>query len=121
MIWYIVLFTTLLSEDKFIKNKFISLTSFIIFLLGIVAVYYVYMTYTPTGAPVGNATILGQMQGLQGRYFTPTLFLLLFITCQEKFKIKINGPKGVLLFVAGTAVITNLLLLFSTLFGVYYL
>ncbi|MEI3626299.1 hypothetical protein AMHIJAGA_01027 [Lactococcus lactis] len=121
MIWYIVLFTTLLSEDKFIKNKFISLTSFIIFLLGVMAVYYVYMTYTPTGAPVGNATILGQMQGLQGRYFTPTLFLLLFITCQEKFKIKINGSKGVLLFLSGTAVLTNLLLLFSTLFGVYYL
>ena len=121
MIWYIVLFAVLLSEDKFIKSKFISLASMVIFLLGITAVYYVYMTYTPTGAPVANLTILGQMQGLQGRYFTPTLFLLLFITCQEKFKIKIKGSKGILLFVTGTAVVTNVLLLFSTLFGAYYL
>ncbi|GHU37233.1 membrane protein [Bacilli bacterium] len=121
MIWYIVLFAVLLSEDKFIKSKFISLTSMVIFLMGIAAVYYVYMTYTPTGAPVGNPTILGQMQGLQGRYFTPTLFLLLFVTCYEKFKIKINGQKGILLFVMGIAVITNVLLLFSTLFGAYYL
>lgn len=97
------------------------MASLVIFLLGISAVYYVYMTYTPTGAPVGNPSILGQMQGLQGRYFTPTLFLLLFITCQEKFKIKIKGSKGILLFVTGTAVVTNVLLLFSTLFGAYYL
>ena len=121
MIWYIVLSAVLLSEEKFIKSKFISLASLVIFLLGISAVYYVYMTYTPTGAPVGNPSILGQMQGLQGRYFTPTLFLLLFITCQEKFKIKIKGSKGILLFVTGTAVVTNVLLLFSTLFGAYYL
>lgn len=119
--WYVVLFVALLSEDKFIKSKLISLASMLIFLLGITAVYYAYMTYTPTGAPVGNSTILGQMQGLQGRYFTPTLFLLLFVTCQEKFKIKIKGSKGVLLFVTGTAVVTNILLLFSTLFGAYYL
>lgn len=121
MIWYVVLFAALLSEDKFIKSKLISLASMVIFLLGVTAVYYAYMTYTPTGAPVGNSTILGQMQGLQGRYFTPTLFLLLFVTCQEKFKIKIKGSKGVLLFVTGTAVVTNILLLFSTLFGAYYL
>ena len=121
MIWYIVLFAVLLSEEKFIKSKFVSLASLVIFLLGISAVYYVYMTYTPTGAPVGNPSTLGQMQGLQGRYFTPTLFLLLFITCQEKFKIKIKGSKGILLFVTGTAVVTNVLLLFSTLFGAYYL
>ena len=121
MIWYIVLFATLLNEDKFIKNKLISIVGAGIFLLGIVGVYYTYMTYTPTGAPVSNATALGQMQGLQGRYFTPTLFLLCFVTCYEKFKIKINGQKGVLLFVMSTAIITNVLLLFSTIFGIYYL
>ena len=70
---------------------------------------------------MSNATALGQMQGLQGRYFTPTLFLLCFVTCYEKFKIKINGQKGVLLFVMSTAIITNVLLLFSTIFGIYYL
>ena len=121
MIWYIVLFAVLLSEDKFIKNKLISIVGASVFLLGISAVYYSYMTYTTTGAPVSNATALGQMQGLQGRYFTPTLFLLCFVTCYEKFKIKINGQKGVLLFVMGTAMITNVLLLVSTLFGIYYL
>ncbi|MEG1485852.1 DUF2142 domain-containing protein [Lactococcus sp.] len=121
MIWFIVLFVALLSEDKFIRGKLIPVISGIIFLLGIVAVYYSFMTYTPTGSPVSNATLVGQMQGLQGRYFTPTLFLLLFVTCHEKFKIKINGQKGVLLFVMSTAIITNVLLLFSTLFGIYYL
>ena len=121
MIWYIVLFAVLLSEDKFIKNKLISIVGASVFLLGISAVYYSYMTYTTTGAPVSNATALGQMQGLQGRYFTPTLFLLCFVTCYEKFKIKINGQKGVLLFVMSTAIITNVLLLFSTIFGIYYL
>ena len=121
MIWYVVLFATLLNEDKFIKNKLIPIVGAGIFLLGIAAVYYVYMTYTSTGAPVSNATLVGQMQGLQGRYFTPTLFLLLFVTCYEKFKIKIIGQKGVLLFVMGTAMITNVLLLVSTLFGIYYL
>ena len=79
------------------------------------------MTYTLKGSPVSNATVLGQMQGLQGRYFTPTLFLLLFVTCHEKFKIKINGQKGVLIFVMSIAIVTNVLLLFSTLFGIYYL
>lgn len=121
MTWFIVLFTALLSEEKFIKSKLIPLVSGVIFLLGIAAVYYSFMTYTSTGAPVSNANLVGQMQGLQGRYFTPTLFLLLFVTCYEKFKIKINGQKGVLLFVMGTAIITNILLLFSTLFGIYYL
>ncbi|AIS02800.1 DUF2142 domain-containing protein [Lactococcus lactis] len=121
MIWFIVLFVALLSEDKFIRGKLIPLISGIVFLLGIVAVYYSFMTYTPTGAPVSNATAVGQMQGLQGRYFTPTLFLLLFITCHEKFKIKINGQKGVLMFIMSIAIVTNILLLFSTLFGIYYL
>lgn len=121
MIWYVVLFTALVNEDKFIKNKLISIVSFGIFMLGIAAVYYSYMTYTLKGSPVSNATVLGQMQGLQGRYFTPTLFLLLFVTCHEKFKIKINGQKGVLIFVMSIAIVTNVLLLFSTLFGIYYL
>ena len=121
MIWYLAIVVVLLSEEKFVKNKLVSIVSGGIFLVGIAAVYYAYMTYTPTGSPVGNVTLVGQMQGLQGRYFTPTLFLLLFVTCHEKFKIRIKGEKSVLIFVTATAVVTNVLLVFSTLFGAFYL
>lgn len=121
MLWFIVLLMTLLSEDKFVTSKLIPVIGGVLFLLGVAAVYYAYMTYTLTGSPVGNAIVIGQMQGLQGRYFTPTIFLLLFVTCYDKFKLKISGQKWVIRLVMGTAILTNILLLFSTLFGIYYL
>lgn len=120
-IWYILLVIVLLVEKRFVKSMMISIFSLLLFLAGLVAVFYSFVTYPPNSDFVGANRFIGAIAGVQGRYFTPTLLLLPLVTGNEKFALKINPYRLTVIMAIIVIVITNIMLLFSTLFGIYFL
>lgn len=65
--------------------------------------------------------MVGAIVGVQGRYFTPTLLLFSLFAGYEKFTYKLATYRLVTLFAFIVILVSNAMLLFGTLFGIYYL
>lgn len=115
-LWFVLLTFAAFSEDRYVKSRFVSYSALAIFLLNVVAVYVSYITY-PVAS--NSAGIMGQIVGVQGRYFTPTL--LLFAIYTSNSRLKINRQDTVIKATIVIAALTNAMLLFNTLFTIKYM
>jgi len=120
-IWYVLLVVILLSEKKYVRSTFLALFSVFLFVLGIVAIYYSYISQTVSRDDVGIMKEIGAISGVQGRYFTPTLLVLSIGVGSEKLKVKINSQYFASYFAIVVVILSNALMLFGTLFGIYFL
>ncbi|MFC4653061.1 DUF2142 domain-containing protein [Lactococcus nasutitermitis] len=120
-VWYVLLILILLTEEKFVKSRLLSLGALLLFLLGVLAVYFSYMNYFSPSINVTNVRAVGVITGIQGRYFTPTLLLFPLVFANTHFKIQLNRKNMIFAFSIIVIIISNILLLFGTLFGIYYL
>ncbi|MGT2832078.1 DUF2142 domain-containing protein [Streptococcus halotolerans] len=108
-VWYLFFFLVIFMEQKFVKRKVIGLLSFLFFIVGVLGVYYTMLSY--------NDARTSYIEGVQGRYFTPTLLLLQITASSMKPRLNRYGRQivPVLLFVL--IIVTNLLLIFDTTVG----
>ena len=115
-LWFFILGLAAFSENGFVKTRLMSAGAFVIFLLNILAVYLSFLTY-----PVSpnNSGIMGQITGVQGRYFTPTLLLFAIIAGNSRLKLRVTGQKSLQIALIIVALVTNATLLFNTLFTIY--
>ena len=73
-VWFLLVGVTAFSESKFVKRPIISWTALAIFVLNIFALF---VTYSNIGGFTGyRGALMGQIGGIQGRYVTPLLPLL---------------------------------------------
>lgn len=120
-VWYILLAMVLIVEKSFVSSVILSTFSFLLFLSGLLAVFYSFVTYPTTSDFVGGNRFIGAVVGVQGRYFTPTLLLLPLVTGNEKFQLRIRPYRLTVIISIAVIIITNIMLVFSTLFGIYFL
>lgn len=117
-LWAVGIAIVLLGEKKFIENKLIALGSLTIFILSIFVIYFGFMSqnYYSTAKLIS----LGQVGGLWGRYFTPLIFILPLFFGWEKIKIKVFSEKTIVIGTVILIIVSNFLLIFDTLFSIYY-
>lgn len=114
--WFIVFAICLLSEEHFVKSKLISYGAGILFLANIAAVYFSFMVsgYVDSTTSTANQ-ILGAISGVQGRYFTPLLLLLILFVGNKKFKVKVEMSNSIIVTVVGLVVVSNVILIINSL------
>lgn len=105
-VWYLMFFAVLLSEDKFVFNKFIGKLFLIFFFLGIFGVFYIMLEY--------NGARTSYIEGVQGRYFTPTLVLLQVFVSSVKTGLNSSAKRVVPVVLLLLVLCSNGLLLFDT-------
>ena len=120
-VWLILLIMVLIAEKSYVKSLLISCFSFVLFFAGVVAVLYSFGTQPTVSDSVGVYRFIGSVEGVQGRYFTPTLLLLSLVTGNEKFQLRIRPYRLTVIISIAVIIITNIMLVFSTLFGIYFL
>lgn len=120
-LWYILLVMIMLVEKKYVWSSLISWFAFTLFLAGLAAVYYSFVIYVGQAPIVSQSRMIGAVVGVQGRYFTPTLLLLTLFVSNKNFTFKLETYRLVTFFAITVVLISNVMLLFGTLFGVYYL
>ncbi|MEQ9764770.1 DUF2142 domain-containing protein [Streptococcus sp. ZJ151] len=104
--WYLFLFLVLLAEDKFIRSKRIAYFALGLFLIGVIGVFYIMLDY--------NGASTSYIEGVQGRYFTPTLVLLQLFFSGIKPGLNQYAKKLIPIGVGLLAIASNILLLFDT-------
>ena len=120
--WYILLLLAMLSEEKFVSFKLLSFGALGIFILNFLGVYHGFLTFLSGGySPAPNSIVMGAIYGQQGRYFTPFLPLLALGLANSEIKIQVNSKQTIMILTSIFAILSNLILLFATLFGIYYL
>ncbi|MBD5854202.1 DUF2142 domain-containing protein [Lactococcus lactis] len=120
-LWYILLVLIVLVEKKYVWSSWISWFSFILFLAGLGAVYYSFVIYVGQAPIVSSSRMIGAVVGVQGRYFTPTLLLFSLFGANKNFTFKLESYRLVTIFAIFVVVVSNAMLLFGTLLGIYYL
>ncbi|EFR44259.1 DUF2142 domain-containing protein [Streptococcus pseudoporcinus] len=105
-VWYLLFFAVLFTEKKFIKSRQIGLIFLVTFFVGIFGVYFIMLEY--------NGARTSYIEGVQGRYFTPTLVLLQVFASSIKLRIEQNGQKIVPIALLCLILVSNGLLLFDT-------
>lgn len=118
---YILVVLVLFVEEKYVWSRWISSFAGVLFVAGIVAVFYKYTNFVTVGPMVSSNQKIGAIVGVQGRYFTPSILLLSLWAGYSKFNLKIMSYRFVAILSVITIVISNSLLLFGTLFPIYYL
>lgn len=106
-LWVILIFTLLFSLEKFNKRKEVSLLALFLFVLGIVGVYFMQLNY--------NGASTSYIEGVQGRYFTPTILLLALVTSFTTLTIKVKERYFLTAFAYLTVILTNGMMLFNTI------
>lgn len=120
--WYVLLTLVILVEEKFVTSKLLSLGALGLFLANFLGVYHGFLTFLGGGHnPAPNSIVVGSIYGQQGRYFTPFIPLLAFGLSNSVLSLKVLPKRSVLYLTISLAFISNLILIFATLFGIYYL
>lgn len=105
-VWYLFFFLVLLAEKKRIVNIKVSYFALFLFLVGVIGVFYIMLDY--------NGASTSYIEGVQGRYFTPTLVLLQLFFSGISAGLNQAGKRLIPIGVSLLAVISNVLLLFDT-------
>lgn len=109
LLWILVIFFILLTERKYRIKTGITYLAILLFVLNIIGVYFVQLSYGGS-----NAAILG----VQGRYFTPYFLVLALTLPNERFSSTlVSNWNWVPVLTSFTIVVTNVLLVFGTLYG----
>ncbi|MCT0016657.1 DUF2142 domain-containing protein [Lactococcus lactis subsp. lactis] len=115
-VWGILVATVSISERAYHRSMLLSWFSFIVLLLGIFSTYYGFLGFIWTDGLPGFALRM-TIQGVQWRYFTPLLLLLPLIFSNERIKFRVPSRNSVVIFMIVTAIVSNFLLVFNTLWG----
>ncbi|CAM4165847.1 hypothetical protein AT575_02485 [Streptococcus penaeicida] len=105
-VWYLLFFAVLFTEEKFVKSRKIGLIFLMTFFVGIFGVYFIMLEY--------NGARTSYIEGVQGRYFTPTLVLLQVFASSIKLRIEQYGQKIIPIALLCLILVSNGLLLFDT-------
>lgn len=105
-VWYLMIFSVLFTEKKFISSSKIGILFLATFFIGIFGVYFIMLEY--------NGARTSYIEGVQGRYFTPTIVLLQVFVANLKTKIVQSQVKIVPLALLSLVLVSNVLLLFDT-------
>ena len=103
---YLFFFLVLLAEKKRIVNIKVSYFALFLFFVGVIGVFYIMLDY--------NGASKSYIEGVQGRYFTPTLVLLQLFFSGISAGLNQAGKRLIPIGVSLLAVISNVLLLFDT-------
>jgi len=114
--WLLMLILAALEEEKFVKHPLVSWGSLSVFILNFLGIYITFMVEIGGG----RNRELGFIWGLQGRYFTAFIPLLLLFLADKKFKLKVSSFRTISVLSFLLIVGANLLLLFNTLFRILY-
>lgn len=106
-LWIVLMILILFSEKTTVKHPFIGYYTFALFILGIFGVYYIQLGY--------NGANTSYIEGVQGRYFTPTILLLSYFFSSLNSNFKPAKKYSLQLVLLITVVVTNSMLLFNTL------
>lgn len=119
--WYVIILLSML-VDKYPISKWVGLGAIAIFFINFLGVYHGFLTFQGGGyAPAPRSVIMGSIYGQQGRYFTPFLLVLALALASSKIRLQVVSGQAVLWLSAMLAIVSNIILLFATLFGIYYL
>ncbi|WP_159795605.1 DUF2142 domain-containing protein [Streptococcus halichoeri] len=105
-VWYLLIFAVLFSEEKFIASRSVGLTYLAFFFLGVFGVFFIMLDY--------NGARTSYIEGVQGRYFTPTLLTLQVFAASTASRLNQAARRLVPLFLLGLILVSNGLLLFDT-------
>lgn len=108
-VWYLMFFLVLFSEKKFVTSKWIGYLMLLFFFVGVFGVYYTMLGYR--GAQTSY------IEGVQGRYFTPTLLLLQVFASSITPRLNRSGRRVVPVALTMLVLVSNALLLFDTTVG----
>lgn len=113
-VWFLLVGVAAFSENKFVKRPIISWAALLIFILNIVALF---MTFSVlNGFTGGRNSMLGQIGGVQGRYITPMLPLLVIFASNHRFTLGVTSRTTIMRATIVIAVFSNAALLFDALF-----
>lgn len=108
-VWYLMIFLVIFSEQKFVKVKYLGYVAFLFFAIGVLGVYYTMLGY--------NGARTSYIEGVQGRYFTPTLLLLQLLASAVTPQLNRSARQVVPVFVTLLVIVSNVLLIFDTTIG----
>lgn len=108
-VWYLMIFLVIFSEQKFVKVKYLGYVAFLFFAIGVLGVYYTMLGY--------NGARTSYIEGVQGRYFTPTLLLLQLLVSAVTPQLNRSARQIVPVFVSLLVIVSNVLLIFDTTIG----
>ncbi|MGT2957490.1 hypothetical protein A9Q68_03620 [Streptococcus bovimastitidis] len=106
-LWIVLLVIVLLSEEKFVINLSLSIFALFLFIIGMLGVYYIQLSYGADGT--------SYIKGVQGRYFTPTLLLLLIFVAGIGNKLILKKSYYLTFSVVISSILTNLMVIFNTI------
>lgn len=112
-VWAILVALSLISDKGYHKSVLLSWSTFLVMMLGIFSAYYGFLGY----GMIQNFALRMTIQGVQWRYFTPLLLLLPLIFSNERIKFRVPARNSVVIFMIVTAIVSNFLLVFNTLWG----
>ncbi|KZK05079.1 DUF2142 domain-containing protein [Lactococcus cremoris] len=116
-VWFLLVGVAAFSETKFVKKSIISWTALAIFVLNIFALF---VNYSNIGGFTGDrGALMGQIGGIQGRYITPLLPLLVLFAGNHRFVLGVTSRITVIRATIVIAVLSNAALLFDTLFTIF--
>jgi uncharacterized membrane protein len=113
VVWFIIIVLDVCVDEKFVESKLMSYGALGVYLLNGLAVYMTFMTSVP--APNGN-DIAGYISGMQGRYFTPFILTFPLFFGNTRYNFQIQQYETMTVVTILFAVISNLLLLFGSLY-----
>lgn len=118
--WFIVFVICLLSEEHFVKSTLVSFGAGLLFIANIVAVYFSFMTsgYIDSTTTTANQ-LVGAISGVQGRYFTPLLLLLILFVGNKNFRVKIEMSTTIIATVVGMVIVSNIILIMNNLWVIF--
>lgn len=108
-VWYLMIFLVLFSEKKFVKNKFLGYLALSLFFIGVFGVYYTMLDY--------NGARTSYIEGVQGRYFTPTLLLIQLFASSTMPRLNRPARQLIPIYISLLVIVSNILLLFDTVVG----
>lgn len=103
--WILLVSFILLSDTKYVTSKFITWSSIFLFFFGIFGVYFVMLGYGSMSS--------SYIEGIQGRYFTPTLLLLSLFISGIKMRLNIER-RWLLAWTYLLVIFSNSILVFNT-------
>lgn len=112
-VWGVLVAVVSISEKSYHKSVLLPWVSFIVILLGIFSTYFGFLGF---GDLLGFGLRM-TVQGVQWRYFTPLLLVLPLIFSSSRIKFKAMNTNSLVIFMAITAIVSNFLLVFNTLWG----
>lgn len=113
ILWVIVIAFALFSESPFFNARFIARATGGVIIFSVLAIYLKMMEN------FSSSTIFTKITGVQGRYFTPIVFLLPIVAGNKDRKLYVTPQSTIIHLMGAAVVLTNSVFLINTLSQMY--